>query len=213
MVELRLGLKKVDVPYTLRLFDVTEEMFDDLTTPDIKADLIDGVMIVHSPASPRHDDVSGFIRGLMRYVATERRLGKVLGPDVLFHPQPGRRFAPDILFVEEARAPEIDAKQIEGIPDAAIEVLSPSNHYEDLNEKYPAYRQARIKEIWLVDPDNEEVKIDKLRGKRYTSRTLAKGRIESTVLSGFWLNVEWLWADPLPPDLPCLLEILGKKLT
>ncbi len=117
-----------------------------------------------------------------------------------------------MLFIETARAPDRDAKQIEGVPDLALEVLSPSNRYEDLNEKYPAYRAAGIKEIWLVDPDNEEVKIDKRRGKRYTSRTLAKGRIESTVLPGFWINAEWLWAEPLPASLTCLLEILGKKL-
>ena len=65
MVELKLGLRKVELPYTLRLYDVTEEMFDEIATPDVKADLIDGVMIVHSPASPRHDDVAGFIRAVM----------------------------------------------------------------------------------------------------------------------------------------------------
>ena len=207
-----MGLRKVDHPYTLRLYGVTEEMFDEVVTPDIKADLLDGVMIVHSPAAPRHDDVAGFIRTAMRSFASYLALGIVLGPDVLFHPKPGRRFAPDILFVETAHNPIIELKQIEGIPDLAIEVLSPSNRYEDLNEKYPAYREAGIKEIWLVDPDNEEVKIDKRRGKRYTSRTLSTGRIESSVLPGFWLNAEWLWSEPPPSDLLCLLEILGKRL-
>jgi hypothetical protein len=46
MADLQLGLRKVEVPYTLRLYGVTEEMFDEFMTPDIKADLIDGVMIV-----------------------------------------------------------------------------------------------------------------------------------------------------------------------
>src|SRR4051794_2546143 len=99
MAEVKLGLHTVDVPYTLRLYDVTERMFDELVDEDTKAELIDGVMIVHSPASPRHEDVTGFLRMLLRGYAEDRGLGKVLGPDALIRPAKGRRFAPDIFFV------------------------------------------------------------------------------------------------------------------
>ena len=81
----------VDVPYTLRLYGITDEMFDEMVDEDTKAELIDGVMIVHSPASPRHDNLAGFVRMLMRGFADDRDLGMVLGPDSLIRLQRGRR--------------------------------------------------------------------------------------------------------------------------
>jgi len=63
MIEVKHGLKTVDVPYTIRLYGITEEMFDELVDEDTKAELLDGVMVVHSPATIEHDDVGGFLRG------------------------------------------------------------------------------------------------------------------------------------------------------
>ena len=36
-----------------------------------------------------------------------------------------------------------------------------------------------------------------------------KGKYESLVLPGFWLQVEWLWQDPLPSPIQILAEIVG----
>ena len=33
------------------------------------------------------------------------------------------------------------------------------------------------------------------------------GGYQSEVLPGFWLKVEWLWQEPLPPVLPVLREL------
>ena len=62
MIEVTCGVKTIDLPYMLQVYDVTEEMFDELVDEDTKAELIDGVMIVHSPASMEHDHIGGFIR-------------------------------------------------------------------------------------------------------------------------------------------------------
>lgn len=75
MVEVKFGLRTVDLPYTIRLYGVTDEMFDEMVDEDTKAELIDGVMIVHSPATLRHDNVAGFLRGLMRFYAADKGLG------------------------------------------------------------------------------------------------------------------------------------------
>src|SRR5258707_7463184 len=54
-------LRAMDLPYTLRLYGVTDQMFDELVDEDTRAELIDGVMIVHSPASIKHDNLTGFL--------------------------------------------------------------------------------------------------------------------------------------------------------
>ena len=100
-------------------------------------------------------------------------------------------------------------KQFEDLPDLVLEVLSPSNYDDDMEDKRPAYRQAGIPEIWLVDPEEQKVLVDRRRGRRYTTRTITTGRVESSVLAGFWLQAGWLWADPLPNEMHCLRTILS----
>lgn len=209
MVELKLGLRTVDLPYSVRLFDVTEEMFDELVNEDMKAELFDGVMIVHSPASPRHGKVSGFIRTLAGYFTEDKELGDVFGPDALIHLATCRKFAPDFFYLERDRVPcPLPAKQFEGIPDWVGEVLSPTTRDDDLEDKRPAYQAAGAKEIWIVDLANEEVLVDRKRGRKYVASVVKSGRLESTVIPGFWIDVAWLWKDPLPRAPACLRKIL-----
>ena len=209
MIELRMRTKTVDLPFSIRIHDVTEEMFDEMVDEDTKADLLDGEMIVHSPASPRHDDLSGFLRMLMRGYAGKRRLGKVLGPDSLIRLARGRKFGPDIFFFEKHRIPvPLPPKEFKGVPDQILEILSPSNRDYDLEEKRPAYRKAGVKEIWFVDPDEEQVIVDRLSKNTYTSSTQSKGKLTSVALAGFWIDVAWLWGDELPDEMECLAKIL-----
>jgi Uma2 family endonuclease len=210
MVELKLGwpLRSVDLPYMIRLFGVTDEMFDEMVTEDTKAELFDGVMIVHSPATLDHDDIAGFQRALMRLFAEDRSLGKVFGPDSLVTLRRGRRFGADIFFLRQDRIPRRLPKEFALVPDLMLEVLSPSNRHYDLKEKRAVYREARVPEIWLIDPDERQVIVDLLRGRRYVTTKTTKGRVESTVLTGFWIEASWLWSDPLPNAMACLRHIL-----
>ncbi len=210
MVELKFGPRTVDLPYTVRLPDVTEEMFDELVDEDTKAELIDGVMVVHSPASPRHNKIAGFIRRLMSCYAEQKGLGEVFGPDDLIHLATCRMFAPDAFFLDAKDVPHpLPAKEFEETPGLVAEVLSPSNRDDDLEDKRPAYREAGVREIWFIDSDEQQVIVDRRRGKKYSTITVADGRITSAVVKGFWLEAAWLWAEPLPGVMACLRELLG----
>src|SRR5438309_1613309 len=101
MVEVKFGYKTVDLPYTIRVHGVTEETFDELVDEDMKAELLDGVMIVHSPATLQRDDMGGFLRALASFYADARRLGKVLGPGGIVRLASCRKFAPDLFFLKK----------------------------------------------------------------------------------------------------------------
>ena len=209
MVEVKLGYRTIDLPYTLRIPHVTEDMFDEMVDEDTKAELFDGVMVVHSPASPLHNDIAGFVRDLMKRYAEEKDLGKILGPDDLIRLRRSRRFAPDIFFLEKDRVPiPVPEKQYAGSPDLVLEVLSPSNRDYDLDEKRLAYQEAEIKEIWLIDPEEQEITVHRRRLKVYATLTAKNGRIASRILPGFWLEGAWLWSQPLPKVGVCLRRIL-----
>ncbi|HEY1861900.1 MAG TPA: Uma2 family endonuclease [Gemmataceae bacterium] len=213
MLELNLGppigdIRSMNLPYTLHIHGVTEEMFDELVDEDTKAELLDGVMIVHSPTSLRHDAIAGFLRTLLSCYADEKRAGRVFGPDCLFHVATCRRFAPDAFFLERKRVPRRLPRQFEGSPDFVIEVLSPSNRRQDVAEKVPAYKEAGIKEIWVVDPGEREVLVERRRGKSYSTSQMTTGKVLSTTVRGFWIDAAWLWSEPLPNVMACLRKIL-----
>ncbi len=177
MVEVKFGLRTVDLPYTIRLYGVSDEMFDEMVDEDTKAELIDGVMIVHSPASLRHDDIAGFLRMLMRGYTEDKGLGLVLGPDGLARIKKDRRVGADVFFLAQDRVPHPLPKEYKGVPDLFLEVLSPSNRDYDLEDKRSYYREAGVKEIWFVDPEEQEIIVDRRRGRRYVTNKVGTGRV------------------------------------
>ena len=63
---------------------------------------------------------------------------------------------PDILVVcnEEKQGPE----GCRGAPDLVVEILSPSNSAIEMEEKFHLYREAGVKEYWVVNPKKKTVK-------------------------------------------------------
>ena len=101
-------------------------------------------------------------------------------------------------------------KQFEGAPDLVVEVLSPSNRDDDLKDKWPRYREAGVPEIWFVDYEKEVVIVGRKRKRGYGTTHVDEGKLSSTALGGFWIDVEWLWEEPLPGGLTCLRQVLGQ---
>jgi Uma2 family endonuclease len=97
---------------------------------------------------------------------------------------------------------------VSGRPDLVVEVLSPSNRHDDLHDKRPIYRAAGVGEIWFVDPELQQVLVDRRRAEGYAEEIITTGRVSSHVVAGFWLHTAWLWAKPLPNRFLCLQEIL-----
>ena len=59
----------------------------------------------------------------------------------------------DVTYIggSDARQTE-DSTLIDGVPTLVVEILSPSDTIEDINEKIDAYLAARVSIIWIIDP-------------------------------------------------------------
>ena len=155
----RLDLKNIDLLYTLKVYGVSEEWFDEWVDEDTRADLIDGVMIVHSPASLWHDCLGNFVRGLMRTYAEEREQGRVFGPEGMVHLATCRLVCPDGFFVRRQRIPRRLPKQWEGTPDQVVEILSPSDKQQEIDAKIDEFMDVGVKQVWIVDPHDKTVTV------------------------------------------------------
>ncbi len=214
----RRALQEIDPPFLLRKYEATVEDYELLADEDLRCEFLDGVLLVHSPATIDHEDRLSFLHGLLRIFVDDRQLGRVLGANAVM--QLGdRRFCPDISFLRKAHAPRIQQGQVVGPMDLAVEFLSKSTRDYDLGEKRAAYREGRVPEIWIFDPQRREFHADVLTGgsngspSSYRTETLREGRWASKVLEGFWFDVTWLWKDPLPNVLECYRAVAGEPAT
>ena len=74
-------------------------------------------------------------------------LPTLLGVDVAYVP-------PDVVVQQTD-----DTTIIEGVPTLIVEILSPSDKIEELDEMVEACRNAGVKMVWLVDPTDRTVTI------------------------------------------------------
>lgn len=199
-------MSKSDVEQDL----VTVDDFFALVPDGQKADLIDGVIYMASPDTRRNDRIAGFIRFLIQGYAEIKKLGEVYGSRFAFKLSETRAPEPDVAFVSEARLYLVTERQMLGCPDIAVEVVSRESRQRDYYEKKQLYQEAGAEEYWLIDPLQRRAEFYRLREGIYQIVPLEQNRIfRSKTLEGFWLDVEWLSADPLPAAYDKLKEILG----
>jgi Uma2 family endonuclease len=98
-----------------------------------------------------------------------------------------------------------------GSPDFIIEVLSPGTRSHDLRNKATQYAQHGVREYWAVDFETRTVYCHALSGDAasYVVSECRGGKLKSSTITGFGIEAEWLWQDPLPTHLNCLNQILS----
>ena len=131
---------------------LTDEQFLELAPEKPKAELIDGVMIMHSPATVLHEGQQLFLLTVLHLYVEVRQLGIVLGPNAPVRISPGQIFSPDVMFITAERRHIANEKEVQGAPDFAAEFLSASTARYDRGRKREVYEQAGLHELWLIDP-------------------------------------------------------------
>jgi Uma2 family endonuclease len=186
---------------------LSEEEFLAWCNEDVKAEWVDGQVIMMSPANTAHVRLTSFLDRVVGVFVERRGLGEVFGPELTTRLNPRIRRVPDVMFVANERLANVKLTHLEGPPDLAIEVVSPESAARDWREKYLDYQAAGVREYWIIDPGNQRVEAYQLVDGEYRRIAPDKGRIRSGVLAGFFLREDWLWPTELPKVDDALKEI------
>ncbi len=199
---------RVSEPYEVRLPGWTEERYFAEAPERGFYEFKDGELIVHSPVKTEHQRIVRFLTILLGVFVSKRSSGEIFnGPEVL-RLREGLAREPDILFVSNERLASIRDQYV-GAADFVIEVVSESGRTRDLEEKAGEYEAACVAEYWAVDPAAREVVVHRLDQGSFAVEKLTEGRLESTAVPGFRIEVDWLWLRPLPSEFDCLRELTG----
>jgi Uma2 family endonuclease len=127
-----------------------------LTMPEMKQrySIIDGELMMAAAPTPDHQAIVLELSSTLNSFVREHRLGRVfVAPlDIVIRRDPLRTRQPDVMFISNARRSIIGLQVIEGGPDLVVEVLSPTNTRQELQEKLQDYQTTGVREAWIISP-------------------------------------------------------------
>ena len=193
---------------------LTVDEFYELIDEDSNAELVNGVIIMPSPASLPHEELFMFLAAALRTYVEAMGLGIVLGSRTAVRIDRHSAREPDVLFVRKSRRHIVRKQEIVGAPDLVVEIVSPGDCKIEIITKQAQYETIGVPELWLLDLRHERATILRLnRQRRYdVFFTGASGLIEPMSVPGFTVKVEWFWRESgARPNPLALVNSLVKK--
>jgi Uma2 family endonuclease len=141
------------------------EDFVQLPDDDMRHELDEGELIVMPPAKFRHSRIAKRIYdSILAYLVARRMRNMVMGEVFseagyeLERTAQGRTVRqPDVSYVHVDRLKAAPDAYMEGAPDLAIEVVSPSDTAEQMARKVRQYLGSGGEVVWVVYPASSEV--------------------------------------------------------
>ena len=180
---------------------MTPEQFESLR--DSRGlELIDGI-VTEKNMGAENAAIQSRVGHYLSAVVLTANIGVVLDSETMYQCFPSRPKQirkPDVSFVLQARLP--DGRVPRGLckfrPDLAVEVVSPNDTYEVVEEKLADYFDAGIPLIWVVTPKTRTVLVYQADG---TARRLrdTDDLTADPVISGVRVRIADLFPNPPEP--------------
>lgn len=124
---------------------------------DVKAEFINGEVIMHSPVKRRHLDATQNLLTLLRVFVHFHNLGAVDSEKALVG-LTRNDYEPDICYWNRETADTFEDDQMEHpAPDLIVEVLSRSTTGRDRGVKFEDYAAHGVREYWIIDPTRKSL--------------------------------------------------------
>lgn len=173
-----------------------KQAFYDLVHENMKAEFINGEIVMHSPVRMRHLVLSSNLSFELLAYVKQNDLGFV-GIEKMMIELSRNCYEPDIVYYrKEVAATFTDSQKIFPAPDLVVEILSESTEEKDYGIKFRDYEAHGVGEYWIVDADKRKLEqYLLLEGKFYLHNSLGEtGRLISIVVPGFEVQLTKVWA-------------------
>ena len=123
-------------------------------------ELIDGRIVRMNPTGRSHAFVESNLSSALNLFVRQRKLGQVLVGEVgiFTRRDPDRVRAADIAFVSNERlAGTTSGGYLKIAPELVVEVISPTDRWQDMRQKLEEYFAIGVQRVWIVEPDKRDV--------------------------------------------------------
>lgn len=130
-----------------------------------RAEVFDGVVYDMSSPSQLHQALSMELSNILyNYIKNKKGACQVFSApfDVKLSDNPLTIVQPDLMVICDKD--KLDGKRCNGAPDFIIEIVSPGNPADDYIRKAYYYKNAGVREYWIVDPRRKTVTVNYFEG-------------------------------------------------
>lgn len=142
---------------------ITVEEFYEKALEGFRGELVKGELRETMPTSILHGIIAGRIAIILGMFVLQNKLGEVLTAETGFKLFVNEKTVrvPDVAFLSNEKLAEVEdfSKFYNGTPDLAVEVISPSESYDEVQEKLEDYLAAGVKMVWIVRPKQKTVTV------------------------------------------------------
>ena len=139
---------------------VSIEQYEALSEEE-RAEVFDGIIYDMSSPSQDHQTISMELSTILNtYIKGKNGSCRVFHApfDVKLSDNPLTIVQPDLMIVCDKD--KLDGKRCNGAPDFIIEIVSPGNPADDYIRKLYYYKNAGVREYWIVDPRRKTVTVN-----------------------------------------------------
>ncbi|MCU0482629.1 MAG: Uma2 family endonuclease [Anaerolineae bacterium] len=199
-----INLEELPVTGDIIAENVPYDVFLNTDYGDVPVEWVRGkVVIVAGGASPLHNRVVNYLAWLFKVFIDRTIKGEIYTDPTLMKVEAVNvSRAPDILYLAPDNPANVEEKQVVGVADLVVEVVSEGSGRTDRIHKFLEYEKAGVKEYWIVDFRKKDAQFWVLNEGIYTEQLPDEANIyHSTVLAGFYFDVTTLWQKPLPDSV------------
>lgn len=185
---------------------ISYEDFLEWADEDMLTEWVDGEVIIASHSTDRDQVIREFLHNVLRIFVGVNKQGILRSECFQMKLERSGR-EPDLFFVAKEHLDRLKPTYLDGPADMVVEIASLESVGRDRGEKFFEYERAGIPEYWLIDPVRQWAEFYVLEegGHYQPVATGREGVVHSTVITGFWMRIEWLWYPP--PILQALREL------
>ncbi|TAD88169.1 MAG: Uma2 family endonuclease [Oscillatoriales cyanobacterium] len=159
-------------------------------------EIVNGELIDMGNSGAKHGYVCSILMILLGGYVHIQKLGAMFDSSTAFKMKSGNKRSPDVSFMAKERLQGLDDIPdgfLEGAPDLAVEILSPSNTVAEIHDKLVEYFENGSRLVWVINPKEKYVLV-------YRSSQEPDRLLKSTdsldgeeIVSGFTLPVAELF--------------------
>ncbi len=134
---------------------LTDAEFMSLAADEHRYEWVDGALVDMGNSGAKQGHLAVILSSALYAVVAAQKLGALFDSSTAFKMKNGNKRSPDVSFFAKARLQgltELPDGLLDGAPDLAIEILSPTNTIDEIDTKILEYFANAARLVWVIHP-------------------------------------------------------------